>query len=162
MLKFLFLFCVLALIGIAALEWEMLLPAINFFCLILAKVAGVFIHLFDNSLIITGPVLRHGHHGFALEVAKECSGLSASWLLIVAIVAFESPWKHKLWGIVIGLLTLQTINLIRLISLYYIGDWMLDYFELFHEQIWPILLNISMILIFGGWLFYTMTHSTKS
>ena len=59
MLKFLSLFCVLALIGIAALEWEMLLPAINFFCLILAKVAGVFIHLFDNSLIITGSVLRH-------------------------------------------------------------------------------------------------------
>jgi len=56
----------------------MLLPAINFFCLILAKVAGVLIHLFDNSLIIMGPVLRHGHHGFALEVAKECSGLSAS------------------------------------------------------------------------------------
>jgi len=81
MIKFLFLFCVLALIGIAALEWEMLLPAINFFCLILAKVAVVFIHLFDNSLIITGPVLRHGYHGFALEVAKECSLLSASWLL---------------------------------------------------------------------------------
>jgi len=45
-----FLFCVLALIGIAALEWEMLLPAINFFCLILAKVAGVFIHLFDIAV----------------------------------------------------------------------------------------------------------------
>jgi len=31
MIKFFFLFCVLALIGIAALEWEMLLPAINLF-----------------------------------------------------------------------------------------------------------------------------------
>jgi len=82
--------------------------------------------------------------------------------LIVAIVAFESPWKHKLWGMVIGLLIIQTINLIRIISLYYIGDWLPDYFVLIHEQVWPILLNISMILIFGGWLFYTMTHSTKS
>jgi len=162
MIKFLTIFCVLAVLGIAALEWEMLLPAINFFCLILAKVAGVLIHLFDNSLIIMGPVLRHGHNGFALEVAKECSGLSASWLLLVAIVAFESPWKHKLWGMAIGLLIIQTINIIRLISLYYIGDWLPDYFVLIHEQIWPILLNISMILIFGGWLFYTMTHSTKS
>ncbi|RKZ44574.1 MAG: hypothetical protein DRR16_14145 [Candidatus Parabeggiatoa sp. nov. 3] len=50
-----------------------------------------------------------------MEVAKECSGLSASWLLLAAIIAFESPWKHKLWGFVLGFLTLQIINIVRII-----------------------------------------------
>jgi len=159
MTKFLTIFCVLAVVGFALLEWQVLLPAINFFCLILAKICGFFIHLFDNTLISNGQILRHGDNGFALEVAKECSGLTASWLLLAAIIAFESNWKHKLWGFVLGFLTLQTINIVRIISLFYVGDLMLEHFELVHRQIWPILLNISMILIFGGWLFYTITHS---
>jgi len=63
MIKFLILFCILAVLGLAVIDLESLLPAIHFFCLILAKMCGFLIHLFDNSLIITERVLRHGEHG---------------------------------------------------------------------------------------------------
>ena len=159
MIKFLTIFCVLAVLGFALLEWQALQPAINFFALILAQICGFIIQLFDNNIIINGQILQHRDGDFALEVAKECSGLTASWLLLAAIIAFESNWKHKLWGFVAGFLLIQTINVIRIISLFYIGDNMFEYFELAHRQIWPIILNISMIFIFGGWLFYTITHS---
>ena len=162
MIKFLAIFCVLAVLGFALLEWQALLPAINFFCLILAQICSFFIQLFDNSLISSGQILRHRDSDFALEVAKECSGLTASWLLLAGMVAFESPFKHKLWGFLAGFLLIQTINIIRIISLFYVGILMLEHFELVHRHIWPILLNISMILIFGGWLFYTVTHSAES
>jgi len=158
MTKFLTIFSVLAIIGFALLEWQALLPAINFFCLILAKISGFFIQLFDNNLISNGQILRLNDSNFALEVAKECSGLTASWLLLVAIVAFKSPWKHKLWGFLAGFFLIQSINIIRIISRFYIGNNMFESFELVHRQIWPILLNINMIIIFGGWLFYTVTH----
>jgi len=162
MLKFITIFCFLAVLGFALLEWQALQPAFNFFALILAQICGFIIQLFDNNLIINGQILQQRGTDFALEVAIECSGLTASWLLLSAIIAFESPWKHKLWGFVLGFLALQTINIIRIISLFYVGDLMLEHFELVHRQIWPILLNISMILIFGGWLFYTVTHSAES
>ncbi|MEK8019209.1 MAG: exosortase H [Candidatus Parabeggiatoa sp.] len=162
MIKFLTIFSILAIIGFALLEWQVLLPAINLFCLILAKISGFFIQLFDNNLIISGIIIQHEGSHFGLEVAKECSGLTASWLLLAAIVAFESNWKHKLWGILAGFLIIQFINIIRIISLFYIGDNMFEYFELAHRQIWPIILNISMIFIFGGWLYYTITHSIST
>ncbi len=162
MIKFLSIFSVLAIIGFALLEWQALLPAINFFCLILANISGFFIQLFDNNLIISGRIIQHQGSDFGLEVAKECSGLTASWLLLSAIIAFESPWKHKLWGFLAGFFLIQSINIIRIISLFYIGDNMFEYFELAHRQIWPIILNISMIFIFGGWLFYTVTHSSTT
>jgi exosortase/archaeosortase family protein len=70
--------------------------------------------------------------------------------------------EPKIWGFVLGFLALQTINIIRIISLFYVGDLMLEHLDMMHRQIWPILLNISMILVFGGWLFYTITHSAES
>ena len=160
MTKFLSIFSILAIIGFALLEWQALLPAINLFCLILAKISGLFIHLFDNNLISNGQILQLENSNFGLEVAKECSGLTASWLLLSAIIAFESPWKHKLWGFLAGFLLIQSLNIIRIISLFYIGENLFEYFELVHRQIWPILLNISMIIIFGGWLYYTITRSS--
>ncbi|MDM8564639.1 exosortase H [Candidatus Halobeggiatoa sp. HSG11] len=162
MTKFLTIFCILALIGLATLEWDGLLPAINLFCLLLAKISGFFIHLFDDNMILIDRVMRHGTHGFALEVADDCSGLSASWLLLAAIIAFESSWKQKLWGIVLGILVLQAVNIFRLISLFYIGDWMPEYFNLAHKQVWIVLINITMIVIFGSWLYYIITHPVKT
>jgi exosortase H (IPTLxxWG-CTERM-specific) len=159
MIKFLILFCILAVLGLAVIDLEALLPAIHFFCLILAKMCGFLIHLFDNSLIITERVLRHGEHGFALEVAKDCSGLSASWLLLATMVAFKSHWKHKLTGFVLGFLILQAFNVVRIISLFYVGDILPEHFDMIHKQIWPLFLNISMIFIFGGWLFYTISNN---
>jgi len=162
MTKFLTIFSVLAVVGFALLEWQALQPAINFFALILAQICGFIIQLFDNNIIINGQILQHRDADFALEVAPECSGLTASWLLLAAIIAFESSWKHKLWGFVLGFLALQTINIIRIISLFYVGDLMLEHLEMMHRHIWPIFLNIIMILIFGGWLFYTITHSGRA
>jgi exosortase H (IPTLxxWG-CTERM-specific) len=150
--RFLTIYTLLALMGFAVLGWESTMPAIDYFCLILAKISGNFIQFFDNTIVLKGAIIRHGDKGFALQVTSECSGLPATWLLIAAILAFKSDWKNKLIGIGLGIVILQTINIIRIISLVYMGYWIPNFFNTIHEYIWPALLHLSIILIFGLWL----------
>lgn len=158
MLRFLSLYALLVLIGFVLLEWSALAPAIQAFCWLLAQISGLLIGLFDSDLLLQGDILRHATGGFALQVTEECSGLSATWLLVSAVLAFQAPWKHKLLGVVLGVLLIQSVNIIRLISLYYIGDWARDWFDTVHHDIWPLIFHLVVLLAFAAWLWLSLAR----
>jgi exosortase/archaeosortase family protein len=62
------------------------------------------------------------------------------------------PWFNfakKALLIVQGLLLIQVINVIRLISLLYFGHWFeFELFDIFHSYFWPILLNVLILMLF--------------
>ena len=43
-------------------------------------------------------------------------------LLFCAILAFPAPWKNKLVGLLAGTVAVQGLNVIRVISLFYLGQ----------------------------------------
>ena len=51
-----------------------------------------------------------------------------------------------------GVILIQIINIVRLISLVYAGAFLPDYFDMIHTQAWTIVLYFITLLLFGGWL----------
>ena len=118
----------------------------------MAAVSASLVLLFDANVVSEGIVLRDVTNGFAVAIQAGCNGVEATIVLVAAMLAFPSPWKHKLWGILIGFLLVQALNLIRIISLFYIGQWSMKVFEWAHLYIWQALIMLDVLIIFLIWL----------
>ena len=56
------------------------------------------------------------------------------------MVAFPSSVKRKIIAIVAGFFFVQALNIVRIILLFYLGQWNCTVFEWFHPYLWPVLL----------------------
>ena len=110
--------------------------------------------LFDSTVASEGVIIRSMTNGFAVAIAPGCDGIEAVIILIAAVVAFPSPWKHKLVGIGIGFLAIQGLNLVRIISLFYLGQWSKVAFDWFHLYLWQALIVLDALAVWLIWLRY--------
>jgi exosortase H (IPTLxxWG-CTERM-specific) len=81
-----------------------------------------------------------------------CNAVNVTLLLWSAIVAFPGRWRPKLVGIVVGGIFLQGLNLVRFISLFYLGQFSRRWFDLAHGYLWETLLVLDAIVFYWIWL----------
>ena len=100
---------------------------------VLADVSAFLMKLFDRDVVSEGVIISSASTGFGVQIAPGCDGIEAVIILVAAIGAFPSPWKHKMVGILIGFFAIQSLNLVRIISLFYLGQWDKVWFDWFHR-----------------------------
>ncbi len=118
----------------------------------IAAISTWIIGVFDANAVATGNVIRSTTTGFAIAIERGCNGVEAVIILVSAMLAFPSPWKHKLVGIAIGFVAIQALNLVRIISLFYLGQWNMQWFEWFHLYLWQALIVLDALVVFLVWL----------
>ena len=118
----------------------------------LAVIATSIVTLFDPGVVATGNVIRSGSNGFAVAIEAGCNGVEATLVLLAAILAFPAPWRHKLWGIAIGVVAIQLLNVVRVISLFYLGQWSFAVFEWAHLYVWQALIMLDVLVVWLIWV----------
>lgn len=118
----------------------------------IAEVSVFIIELFDNGVVSSGKVIRDIQSGFAVSIEPGCNGVEALIILFAAIFAFPSSFKHKLIGFGIGFVAIQALNLVRIISLFYLGQWNMTWFEWFHLYLWQALIILDALVVWLIWL----------
>lgn len=121
---------------------------------LLADVSGWLILLWDDKVVTEGVIIRSLENGFAVAIAPGCDGIEAVIILLAAVLAFPAPWKHKLAGILIGFVAIQALNLVRIISLFYMGQWSQVAFDWFHLYLWQALIVLDALAVWLIWLRY--------
>lgn len=124
------------------------------FTSLLADISGFLITLFDDRVITEGVIIRSMDNGFAVAIAPGCDGIEAVIILVSALLAFPAPWKHRFIGMGIGFLAIQALNLVRIISLFYLGQWNEVWFEWFHLYLWQALIVLDALAVWLIWLRY--------
>ena len=119
-----------------------------------ASVSAWLIKLFDANVFSHGKVIQDLPSGFAVSIEAGCNGVEATIVLLAALMAFPAPWRNRLWGLLVGFLTIQALNILRIISLFYIGQWNMKVFEWAHLYIWLALIMLDVLIIFLIWLRY--------
>lgn len=146
------------LILTALFTLEMLNPVqehvITPFTSMLARLSAVLILPFDDAVIAYGKVLQFKDSGFAVSIEAGCNGVEATIVLIAAICAFPAGWGIRLVAIALGFLAIQVLNILRIISLFYLGDWNLEYFSWIHLYLWPALIMLDVMVVFIVYLRY--------
>ena len=117
-----------------------------------ARVSAGAVTLFDPQVVAHGKVLESGRNGFAVSIEAGCNGIEASLILIAAMLAFPAPWKHRLAGIAIGLVAVQALNVVRVVSLFYLGQWSPRAFEWAHLYVWQALIMLDALIVWLLWI----------
>jgi exosortase H (IPTLxxWG-CTERM-specific) len=153
MTRFLLVFC--GVLG-SLFAIEMLSPVqqavIQPFTVLLANVSTGVIVPFDNTVIAQGRILRDATTGFAVSIEAGCNGVEATIVLVAGIVAFPASLRHKMIAILVGFLFVQALNIVRIISLFYLGQWNYTVFEWFHLYLWPVLIMLDVLVVFAIYL----------
>ncbi len=153
MIRFFVLFTIL-LVGLFTLE--ILQPAEKYvilpFTSIIADVSVWIVQLFDDNVEAFRNVIRNSTTGFGVRIERGCNGVEAVIILFAAIFAFPAPLKNKLLGFVIGFFAIQLLNLVRIVSLFYLGQWNQVAFEWFHLYLWQALIILDALVVWLVWL----------
>ena len=153
MIRFFILFTVL-LVGLFTLE--ILQPAEKYviipFTAAVADVSVFVIQSFDDNVVAISNVIRDRTTGFGVRIERGCNGIEAVIILFAAIFAFPAPFKYKLIGFGIGFVAIQALNLVRIISLFYLGQWNYTAFEWFHLYLWQALIILDALVVWLIWL----------
>ena len=119
---------------------------------LLAKASAGIVHVIDPSVISYGRVLQSAKTGFGVSIEAGCNGVEATIVLVAAMLAFPSSWKMKLWGIGLGFIAVQAVNLIRIVSLFFLGQWNFKVFEFAHLYMWQALIMLDVLVVWLLWM----------
>jgi exosortase H (IPTLxxWG-CTERM-specific) len=153
MVRFFVWFLVLqaALFGLELTPWAQqwfVIPWTN----TLAAISAGIVTLFDPQVLANGKVLQNTRNGFAVSIEAGCNGVEATIVLVAAIFAFPASWKRKLIGLAIGIIAVQGLNIVRVISLFYLGQWNFSVFEWAHLYIWQALIMLDVMIVWLLWV----------
>lgn len=118
----------------------------------LATVSGALISGLGREIHTEGSVIYDMETSFAVMIAAGCNGVEAMILLMAAILAFPSSLKNKLLGLLAGFAAIQALNLVRIVSLFFLGLWHEAAFEWAHLYLWQGLIMLDAILIYLLWI----------
>jgi len=118
----------------------------------LASISTFIVTLFDPNVVASGNVMRNNVNGFAVGIEAGCNGVEAAIVLVAAMLAFPAPWRYRALGIAIGIAAVQLLNIVRVISLFYIGQWDFSVFEWAHQYVWQALIMLDVLVVWLIWV----------
>jgi len=118
----------------------------------LAGLSAWIVGLFDSGVVSSGIILYHVPNDFAVSIEAGCNGVEAMIILAAAILAFPASWKHKLIGLVLGFVAIQSLNLVRIVSLFYLGQWDYQIFQWTHLYLWQALIMLDALIFWLVWI----------
>jgi exosortase H (IPTLxxWG-CTERM-specific) len=146
-------FCVTALVGFSleVIPWvdtNLVQPFISGQTLL----AGALIHAFGGLAEVTDVIIRHPNNQFAIQIANGCSGIEAAILLAAGVMAYPASWRQRAMGWFAGTTAIMVLNIVRIISLYYIGQYSMQWFDWAHLYAWDVLIMIDGVIVFFLWI----------
>lgn len=153
MFRFLILFFVICMVlfGIEVSNWGgkwIVEP----FTGVLAAVSVWLITLFDDNVISYGKIIQSTTNAFAVSIERGCNGLEAVIILVSGVMAFPAKFRDKMAGLAVGFIAIQALNLVRIISLFYMGQYSKVWFDWFHLYLWQALIILDAVFVWLIWL----------
>ena len=109
------------------------------------NLAGENVTLLDDRLFST----------FAMSIKSGCDGIQAMAILAIAICVLPGAVRKRAIAIGGGIAMIATLNLLRLVSLFWAGVHAPAWFEPLHVHIWPAALVFAAMVYVAGWTLRT-------
>ena len=114
----------------------------------LATLSAALVTPFDDSVTAQGRVLQFEDSGFGVSIESGCNGVEAMIVLLAAVLAYPASWRARGLALVAGFFAIQVLNLARIISLLYLGNWNTEVFTWVHLYLWPVLIMLDVLVVF--------------
>jgi exosortase/archaeosortase family protein len=114
-----------------------------------AHVVGGVLTAFGEAPTVVGNIVQTER--FGISVVTACTGLFLTGLFVAAVVLLPTRWLAKWIGFGLGIGGISLLNVLRLVSLYYVGVHWPDALDTVHLLVWQSLLIVSAVILWLVW-----------
>jgi exosortase/archaeosortase family protein len=121
-----------------------------------AVASAAVLHLFDSQVAVSendivGPT--------SLAIVRGCDGTEVLILFAAAVIASRPhSWRQRAVGVVAGIAALSAANVVRICSLYFIAIRSPSAMQLWHLELWPLILIAIAVALYVGWIRWATTR----
>jgi archaeosortase B (VPXXXP-CTERM-specific) len=116
-----------------------------------ARATGAILNLFGASAQVDGNLISSAH--YSMRIVTECTGLVPMAIVVCAVLAYPSTAKQKAIGAVLGIVGMFVLNLVRTVSLFFIGGhFSASFFDTAHFLIWQPVMIVAAIVLWLVWV----------
>jgi len=131
---------------------DFMTPAIHFMLKIVrSQSAWILTNIFGYETIIRGELIVHDEY-YRMGITFGCSGLKQFYQMTGIIVFFYGSWKRKIWFWGLSMFIMHLVNLIRIVSLFLISIYRLNWFDPIHDWVFRPLFYVVMFLLWVWWI----------
>lgn len=88
----------------------------------------------------------------SIDIKKGCEGFEVMILLAAVLAACPIPWRARVAGILLGCVMIYLLNILRIVSLYYISFLAPGLFDFAHVTLWQTAIIFSALLYVAWWI----------
>ncbi len=114
-----------------------------------AHASAAVLNVLQERVSVVGTEIRAS--GFGVDIENGCNGVETALLFCAAVLAFPASWKARGIGLLLGFVAIQGINLVRVVSLFWIGRHHPALFSSAHTVIWQSAVVLAGVLLFLLW-----------
>ena len=114
-----------------------------------AASTGAILKLFGDEAVVNGSLISSPD--FSIRIILECTGLVPLAIFLPAITAYPSTVKQKLVGAAMAIAGIYLINLVRTVSLFYVGAYLPRFLDTAHFLVWQCLIMLFAIILWFLW-----------
>ena len=129
--------------------WQVMRDIIYYYGIV--SIAAEIVNPFTQELVIAAQNKLSSTKAI-LEIVRGCDGSGSMFLLAAAMLAFSCSLRHKLTGLIAGIILLYAINMMRIIGLYFIVAYRGEWFLPVHTFFAPTLVILVSALFFIWWV----------
>ncbi len=115
-----------------------------------AASAAYPLQLLGTDVKVSGTVVASDD--FAYRIVAECTLLGPLMLYLAAVLVYPASLASKATGMAIGLLAIGGLNLVRLVSLFYVGTYMPQHLDVAHLVVWQGVMVLSVVVLWLYWV----------
>lgn len=119
-----------------------------------AQAGAAVIRLFGEEAVARGQVVASPR--FSLEVGRGCDAIQPTMLFLAAMIALPAPLRAKIQGGIAGTAILLALNLVRIVTLFYVGLHRPRLFHLMHVDVWQSVFIFIAMLLWMIWALWAL------
>jgi exosortase H (IPTLxxWG-CTERM-specific) len=123
---------------------------VNPYTTFVAHESKVVLNLFGEGATVREQVLSSPR--FSVVIYNGCNGLEAILIFASGVLAFPAPWRRKAIGLLLGFLAIQVANILRVVSLFYIGVFRPQWFSAAHVFVWQSVIIVLGVVLWLVWV----------
>jgi exosortase H (IPTLxxWG-CTERM-specific) len=114
-----------------------------------ARVSAAVLNALGEAVTVSGTEIRSAR--FVVNIENGCNGVETALLFGSAVLAFPAPWPRRVFGLLAGFAAIQVINLVRVVSLFWIGVHRPAFFSSSHTVLWQSIVVLCGVIFFLAW-----------
>jgi exosortase H (IPTLxxWG-CTERM-specific) len=125
-----------------------------------ARASAAVLNVLGERVAVSGTTIASRF--FSVNIENGCNGLETALLLAAAVLAFPATARQRAVGFFGGFAAIQLLNLVRVVSLFWIGAHRPKWFGSAHALVWQSIVVLAGVALFVLWASRVASRSLRT